>query len=141
MKILALTAWQGDREDLTKNFRKKGIKLAIIPQSEAPRALEVGVVDGVLTGSKDLIAGLKNKFPEGVVVRMSGIEPVASKKLHVTNKIKITVRAGPSRSSRVIGILESDDEVDLLEQGKDWTKVKTKTGLVGWVMTRFLQGP
>lgn len=141
MKILALTAWQGDREALIQDFQKKGIKLAILPRSEAPRALEVGVVDGVLTASQDLIDELKKKFPAGVVAPMSEIDSAASKKLHVTNKIKITMRESPDRSSKIIGILESDDEVDLIEQRKDWTKVKTKTGRVGWVMTRFLQGP
>ena len=69
MKILALVSWQGDSADLTKRFEEKGMKIAKIPQSEAPRALEVGIVDGVLTTSKDLIDELKKKFPEGVILR------------------------------------------------------------------------
>ncbi|MFC1882705.1 hypothetical protein ACFL2S_14590 [Thermodesulfobacteriota bacterium] len=39
-----------------------------MPETEAARALEVGMVDGVLTTSKDLIAKLKKRHPEGVVL-------------------------------------------------------------------------
>jgi len=58
---------------------------------------------------------------------------------YVTNRLKITLRTGPSINDKIIAVLESGVEVNLIEQGKEWTKVRTNNGLVGWAWSRYLQ--
>ena len=67
MRILAATSWEGETAAVIKDFQDSGIKIAKMPASEVARAMEVGIVDGVLTASEDLIAELKQKFPRGVL--------------------------------------------------------------------------
>jgi SH3 domain protein len=52
--------------------------------------------------------------------------------------MRITLRAGPDVSYKVIGLVNSGESVELIEERQKWSRVETDDGKVGWVMTRFL---
>jgi len=47
------------------------------------------------------------------------------------------VRSGPGFSFRVIGVMQRDDVVRMVERGKrgGWTRVQLESGIVGWVLS------
>ncbi len=63
---------------------------------------------------------------------------VYAEKMYVGNILKITLRTGPGTDYKVIQMLESGQEVDVLEPGKDWSRILTSGGEEGWVLTRFV---
>jgi len=58
--------------------------------------------------------------------------------MFVTDSFKITLRTGPSDENKVIAMLKSNEELEVLEKGEDWTKVRLKNGKEGYVLRRFL---
>ena len=70
LKLLALASVKNNATDLKKSFQEKGFKIALMPKSEAPRALETGIVDGIVTTSKEVMFDLKKKFPKGVSLQL-----------------------------------------------------------------------
>ncbi|MFO7560571.1 MAG: TIGR04211 family SH3 domain-containing protein [Desulfobacterales bacterium] len=63
---------------------------------------------------------------------------VYAEKMYVGNILKVTLRTGPGLDHKVIQMLESGQEVDVLEPGKDWSRVLTMSGNEGWILTRFI---
>jgi SH3 domain protein len=62
--------------------------------------------------------------------------------MYISDKLKVTVRSGPSTEYKILDIAESGDRVDRLESGEDWTLVKLANGREGYVTTRYLvNGP
>ncbi|MCP4628382.1 MAG: TIGR04211 family SH3 domain-containing protein [bacterium] len=58
--------------------------------------------------------------------------------MYISDKLKVTVRRGPSTEYKIIDIAESGDRVELLEAGQDWTLVRLGNGKEGYVTTRYL---
>ena len=58
--------------------------------------------------------------------------------MFVTDSFKITLRTGPSDENKVIAMLKSNEELEVLEKGEDWAKVRLKNGKEGYVLKRFL---
>jgi cell wall-associated NlpC family hydrolase len=50
----------------------------------------------------------------------------------------LNVRTGPSTSYSKIGLLNNGQIVDILEKSGDWSKIKTSSGLIGWVSSTYL---
>jgi class 3 adenylate cyclase len=69
-KILVLSIVKSDPQILKKSFEDKGVRIARMPQAEMFRALEVGVVDGVVTTSTDIVSSLRKKFPDCVALSL-----------------------------------------------------------------------
>lgn len=63
---------------------------------------------------------------------------VYAEKMYVGNILKVTLRTGPGLDHKVIQMLESGQEVDVLEPGKDWSRILTMSGNEGWILTRFI---
>lgn len=65
-----------------------------------------------------------------------------AEKAYVTDSFKITFRSGPSVDNKVVQMLSSGQEVDVVETQGDWSHVRItdKSGNVtdGWVMSRYL---
>ena len=62
--------------------------------------------------------------------------------MYISDKLKVTVRSGPSTEYKILDIAESGDRVDQLETGEDWSLVKLANGREGYVTTRYLvNGP
>ncbi len=58
--------------------------------------------------------------------------------MYVSDKLKVTVRSGPSTEYKILDIAESGQRVEVLETGEDWTLVKLASGKEGYVTTRYL---
>jgi len=63
---------------------------------------------------------------------------VFSESRYVTERMRITLRAGPDISYKVRGLVSSGESVEMLERREKWTRVETSDGKDGWVMSRFL---
>lgn len=58
---------------------------------------------------------------------------------YVSDRLEITVRAGAGNEYRIIRMLNSGQQVQIVEPGDDWSKVRIPGGQEGWTLTRFLQ--
>lgn len=61
-----------------------------------------------------------------------------AEKMYVSNIIKVTLRTGAGIDHKVIQMLQSGNEVEVLELGGDWSRVRTTIGNEGWILSRFL---
>ncbi|GAB3416752.1 hypothetical protein GCM10027516_09920 [Niabella aquatica] len=65
------------------------------------------------------------------------VTPVKTATVSGTN---INVRKGPATDQEVVGILQQDDVVDIIKEvNSEWTSVRSKDGVEGFVASRFLQ--
>jgi SH3 domain protein len=63
---------------------------------------------------------------------------------YVSDRLEITMRSGTSTSHGIVRMLRSGTPVEVLETDKQsgYSRVKTRSGKEGWVLTRFLMnGP
>ena len=53
---------------------------------------------------------------------------------------KLNIRQEPSLSAAVIGVLEQDEQVEVMEKSADfyWYHLKRRDGLTGWASHKFL---
>ena len=58
--------------------------------------------------------------------------------MYISDKLKVTVRRGPSTEYKIIDIAESGERVEILEAGPEWTLVRLENGKEGYVTTRYL---
>lgn len=57
---------------------------------------------------------------------------------YISDKLKVTVRRGPSTEYKIIEIAESGELVEILEAGEEWTLVRLTNGKEGYVTSRYL---
>jgi len=58
--------------------------------------------------------------------------------MFVTDVLKLTLRSGPSTEHKILSVVESGQQVELLEPGEDWSLVRIASGKEGFVLTRYL---
>ena len=58
--------------------------------------------------------------------------------MYVTDVLKLTLRSGPSTEHKILAVVESGREVDMLESGEEWSLVRLENGKEGYVLTRYL---
>ena len=58
--------------------------------------------------------------------------------MYVSDKLKVTVRTGQGNTHKIIALIKSDQEVEALENGEEWTLVRLQNGKKGWVLSRYL---
>ena len=64
----------------------------------------------------------------------------AQSKMYVTDQLQVTVRSGPSVENKVIHVVNSGEQVDILSAVNDgWVKVRAESGKEGWMIARYLQ--
>ena len=73
-----------------------------------------------------------------IIIFISFITPVWAKTMYVTDSIKITFRNGPSIKHKILAMLKSGEEVEVLEELNSWTKVRLKDGKEGYVLSHYL---
>ncbi len=66
------------------------------------------------------------------------IYPCSADDIYVTGVTKITMRTGPGTEHKIVSMLKSGTKLEILEYQKDWSHVKAKDGIDGWVLSRFL---
>lgn len=57
---------------------------------------------------------------------------------YISNIIKITLRTGPGIDHKIVQMVKSGQNVEIKEQGEDWSNVQLPNGEEGWVLNRFL---
>lgn len=57
---------------------------------------------------------------------------------YVTDELRISVRTGTSEQYRIIEVLGSGTELELLEEAGEWARVRTPAGRTGWVRAQYL---
>jgi len=58
--------------------------------------------------------------------------------MYVTDLLKLTLRSGPSTEHKILSVVESGYQVEVLEPGEDWSLVRIADGKEGYVLTRYL---
>jgi SH3 domain protein len=58
--------------------------------------------------------------------------------VYVSENIRLTVRKEPGSDKKIVSILASGDQVDVLQFGDEWTKIRLSDNKEGWVLSRFL---
>ena len=58
--------------------------------------------------------------------------------MYVTDRLKLTLRSGPSLEHKILAVIESGQQIELLEPGEDWSLVRTAGEKEGYVLTRYL---
>ena len=58
--------------------------------------------------------------------------------MYVTDMLKLTLRSGPSLEHKILAVIESGQQIELLEPGEDWSLVRTAGEKEGYVLTRYL---
>lgn len=58
-------------------------------------------------------------------------------KKYITD-VEITLRTGQGIDHKIIALVKSGQEVAVLEEGDQWTRVRLPNGTNGWVVSRFL---
>jgi len=61
--------------------------------------------------------------------------PAANK--YITD-VEITLRTGQGTDHKILALVKSGQEVAVLEEGDEWTRVRLPNGIEGWVVSRFL---
>ena len=51
---------------------------------------------------------------------------------------EITCRTGPGVDHKIIMVLKSGQQVEVIQEGEDWTKVRLPSEREGWVLNRFI---
>ncbi len=58
--------------------------------------------------------------------------------VYVSENIRLTVRKEPGNDKKIVSILASGDQVNVLQPGDEWTKIRLSDDKEGWVLSRFL---
>jgi SH3 domain protein len=56
----------------------------------------------------------------------------------ITDRIEVGLRSSTGIEQRIIAMLKTGDQVEVLEGDKNWSKVRLANGTSGWLATRFL---
>lgn len=80
---------------------------------------------------------MKNFIVVGIWLLLFSV-PVQAETMYVSDIVKITLRTGPGADHRVIGMLQSGQEVEILRSEDEWTQVKLTNGKQGWVLNSLL---
>ncbi len=61
-----------------------------------------------------------------------------SETMYIKTIVKITLRTGPGIDHKIVSMIQSGQGVEVLEAGKEWSKIQTPGGQIGWVITNLL---
>ncbi|MGC9324298.1 MAG: TIGR04211 family SH3 domain-containing protein [Desulfomonilia bacterium] len=73
-----------------------------------------------------------------LMILLAQAGPLHAKGMYVRDWITISLRTGPSEGARVIGMANTNDYLEVLEEQGEWIRVKTPSGKEGWVQDRYL---
>jgi SH3 domain protein len=59
---------------------------------------------------------------------------------YVTDQLKLPLRTGPSTEYKILDLVKSGQQLEVVEPGKDWSQVRLPNGKEGYVLNRYLVG-
>jgi SH3 domain protein len=59
---------------------------------------------------------------------------------YVTDILKLPLRTGPSTEYKILDLVKSGEQLEVVEPGKDWSQVRLPNGKEGYVLNRYLVG-
>ena len=75
----------------------------------------------------------------GLVLILSLLAVAAdAETMYVSDILKLTLRTGPSTENKILAVIESGQQLEILETGEEWSRVKLSNGKEGWVLSRYL---
>ena len=80
---------------------------------------------------------MKTAFLVLLCVLMSAVMAVAESR-YVSEDFEITMRTGPASDRKIIALIPSGREVEMINAGEEWSEVRLSNGKEGWVLTRYL---
>ena len=63
---------------------------------------------------------------------------VFAEDMYVTDSLKLTLRSGPSTEYKILAVIDSGQQVEIVERGDEWSIVRLPDGKEGHVLTRYL---
>jgi SH3 domain protein len=63
---------------------------------------------------------------------------VSAANLYISDIFEINMRTGAGNEYRITALLPSGTRLELLEEGEEWSRVRTENGREGWVLKRFI---
>ena len=63
---------------------------------------------------------------------------VQAETAYVSDQLSITVRTGKGTNRKIIALIKSNQKVEILEKGEEWTLVRLQNGKEGWALSRYL---
>lgn len=58
--------------------------------------------------------------------------------MYVSDVLRLTLRTGPSTENKILAVLESGQQLEIVKSGKEWSLVRLPNGKEGWVLSRYL---
>jgi SH3 domain protein len=74
-----------------------------------------------------------------VLLISAAAQPASAEKAWVRDEVRINLRTGPGTQYRIVGVLKTGDDVQILQRAEDWTKVRLGEGKDGWIPEGYLQ--
>jgi SH3 domain protein len=62
----------------------------------------------------------------------------SAESIYVTDVLKLTLRSGPSTEHKILSVIESGQQLEILDRGPEWTLVRLPNDKEGYVLTRYL---
>lgn len=58
--------------------------------------------------------------------------------VYVSEDYEITMRTGPATDRKIISLVKSGRALEVIKKGEEWSRVRTRNGREGWVLSRYL---
>lgn len=73
-----------------------------------------------------------------LVLILASAPPAAADTRFVSDRLFVTVRASKAPGAQVLATVTSDDPVEVLEEGDEFLKVRTKEGAIGFIRAQYI---
>ena len=76
----------------------------------------------------------------GIVLAFAAANPAgAAEQGWVKGDLRLNLRTGGGNEYRILGTIQTGDQVTILTKGEDWIRVQTKDGEAGWIPDGYLE--
>jgi SH3 domain protein len=61
-----------------------------------------------------------------------------AKTMFISEEFEVTMRTGPGNDRKIVAMVPTGREVELINKGAEWSEVRLPNGREGWILNRFL---
>ena len=73
-----------------------------------------------------------------ILCMLLGVAVALAENRYVSEDFEITMRTGPGLDHKIISLIPSGREVELVKEGEEWSEIRLANGKEGYVLTRYL---